>query len=133
MKALCLAVLAAALLTPAAAAAGGVPLGGNRGPPPRHHHVGSHGFFPGFFPFERETVYVVEREVIREVPVEVPVAVEPPPPPRKPYAIGASYSSLPSGCMKLIDQGVDYFYCSGEWYRQVRGGSSPLYRAVAKP
>ena len=67
----------------------------------------------------------VVREVVREVPVPVPVA---PPEPRKPYVIGASYASLPGGCMKLIEDRVSYYYCSGDWYRQ----EGKSYRAVAR-
>lgn len=91
------------------------------------------GFHVPFFYPEREVV-VVEREVIREVPAgnlgtpntDVPNS---PPPPRKPYVIGASYASLPPGCMKMVELAGTYFYCSGEWYRQV--GS--VYRAVKEP
>src|SRR4030095_3385154 len=92
-----------------------------------------HGLHGGF-----DNVWVVEREVPvyvdREVPVEVPVAVEAPAPapPRKPYVIGASYSSLPGSCMKLIEEGVSFYYCSGEWYREIRGGRDPQYRAVER-
>ena len=93
---------------------------------------GFHGGFPGgFFVGDRETVTVIEREIIREVPAEPAVAI-PPPEPRKPYAIGATYASLPGGCMKLIDAGVSYYFCDGEWYREVRGGRDPLYWAVAR-
>ena len=69
----------------------------------------------------------------------------PPPPPaavplpqgggakeRKPYVIGASYDSLPGSCMKLIEEGVSFYYCSGEWYRQVGEGRGATYRAVAR-
>ena len=45
--------------------------------------------------------------------------------------IGASYNSLPpEGCMKLIEAGESFYYCSGEWYRQVAARS---YKAVARP
>jgi hypothetical protein len=91
-----------------------------------------------------ERVLIVEREV--------PVIVEretPPPPaaagnlgtpntdvpklPRKPYVIGSSYASLPGSCMKLIDGGVSYYYCSGgEWYRQTGSGRSARYQAVVR-
>jgi hypothetical protein len=77
--------------------------------------------------YEREYVtHVIEHEVIREVPVEAP----PPPPPRELYVIGRSYGSLPGGCMKMIEGGASYFYCSGEWYRAV--GAS-RYEAVVSP
>lgn len=92
----------------------------------------AHGFKGGF-----GGVWIVEREV--------PVIVErtapaPPPtsplkergekaPPRKPYVIGSTYASLPGGCMKLIEDGVSYYYCGGEeWYQQ----TGKLYRAVAR-
>jgi len=96
--------------------------GGWVNPPAGGGMHGHRGFAVPFFYPEREVV-VVEREVIREVPPE------PPAPPRKPYLIGASYASLPGGCMKMIEAGGTYFYCGGEWYRQVGGG----YRAVAQP
>ena len=85
-----------------------------------------HGF-PGFIIVERTVPVVIEREVVREVPAAAPA---PPPPPRKPYAVGASYASLPGGCLKMIEGGASYYYCGGgEWYRAV----GKLYRAVAKP
>ena len=78
---------------------------------------------------EREVPVIVEREVIREVPVPA----EPPPPaptPRKPYAVGASYDSLPSGCMKMIEGSQSYYWCSGgEWYR----AEGKQFKAIAKP
>ena len=85
-------------------------------------------FNGGFILVEREYVPVVEREVVREVTVAEPPAAAPPPP-RKPYVIGRNYSSLPGGCMKIIEDGASYFYCSGEWYRQV----GAQYLAVAMP
>ncbi|HET9335926.1 MAG TPA: hypothetical protein VFO12_05915 [Sphingomicrobium sp.] len=100
----------------------GRPVHGRRG---GHHRF--RGGFGGVFVVEREVPVIVEREVVREV--LVPVAPEPPPAPRKPHVIGASYSSLPEGCMKLIDEGVSYYGCGGEWYRQVASGK---YIAVAR-
>ena len=73
-------------------------------------------------------VHVIEREVVREVPVAVEPP-QPPPEPRKPYVIGASYASLPAGCMKMIYEGESFYLCSGEWYRQ--DGSQ--YKAVEAP
>jgi len=90
-----------------------------------------HRFFLPFFVGDRETV-IIEREVVREVPVVVEPS-PPPPPPREPYVIGKSYASLPGGCMKMIEEGASYYLCSGEWYRQVGGGSAAKYRAVAQP
>jgi hypothetical protein len=86
--------------------------------------------FPGVYIVEREVVHVIEREVVHEDPPPPP---EPPPPPRKPYKIGASYSSLPTPCMKMIQDGASYYHCSGEWYRQVGSGSAVEYKAVATP
>ena len=104
--------------------------------PSHGHHFSwerGHGFHGGFgnaWIIERETI--IEREVVREEPAEQPVAAEPPAPPRKPYVIGSTYASLPASCMKLIEEGVSYYYCSGEWYRQVGSGSSVTYKAVAR-
>ena len=90
---------------------------------------GHRGFAVPWIVDERETV-VVEREVVREVPAAPPPPPEPAPPPRKPYVIGASYASLPGGCMKQVEAGGSYFYCSGDWYRQVGKGQ---YKAVREP
>ena len=81
---------------------------------------------PFFYP-EREVI--IEREIIREVPAAPPPPPEPAPPPKKPYVIGASYASLPGGCMKMVEAGGTYYYCGCEWYRQV--GSA--YKAVREP
>ena len=98
-----------------------------------HGFHGSHG---GFFMVERVVPVIVEREVVREV------AVTPPPTPphqgegskRKPYVVGGTYVSLPGGCMKMIEEGASYYFCSGgEWYRQTGDGSGAKYRAVARP
>ena len=112
-------------------ARGRVVSGGWSGPPQHgggRLHGGHHG---GFFAFpgyvvEREVVHVIEREVV--VPVEAAPA-EPPPPPREPWVLGQRYASLPGGCMKMIEDGASFYFCSGEWYRQESGG----YRAVAAP
>jgi len=95
--------------------------GGRHG---RHHG----GYYPGLNFVERPVPVIVEREVVREVVKEV--AAEPPPPPRKPYVLGASYASLPGGCMKMIEGSASYYYCGGgEWYRPV----GKQYRAVREP
>jgi len=99
-------------------------------PPPPPQGQGMNGTFNGGVIFvEREYVPVVEREIIREVTVAEPPAAAPPPP-RKPYVIGRNYSSLPGACMKIIEDGASYFYCGGEWYRQV---GAAQYKAVPKP
>ena len=80
----------------------------------------------GVWVVEREVPVYIEREVVvREVPAEPAPAPEP----REPYVIGKSYASLPGGCMKMIDQGVSYYGCGGEWYRQ----SDDKYLAVKAP
>lgn len=95
-----------------------------------------HGFRRGFFPvlvIEREVPVIVEREVVvREVPVKElgtpdrDVSQSP----RKPYVIGGTYASLPRSCMKMIEGGASYYWCSGgEWYQLV----GKQYRAVARP
>ena len=136
-RALVLTAAMAALLFAASAAEAQArsPVGGFRGPPPSHHG-GMHGRHGSafFIPFlvERQAPVVIEREVVREVPV----VVEPPPPPsppRKPYVLGRSYASLPGGCMKMIEGAASYYLCSGEWYRQVGSGRSATYKAVAQP
>ena len=43
--------------------------------------------------------------------------------------LGASYASLPDGCVKMVELAGAFFYCGGEWYRQV----GPAYRAVKEP
>ena len=92
-------------------------------------HGRGHGFGGGVWVVERDVPVIVEREVVREVPVAVPT---PPAEPRKPYVIGASYASLPGGCMKLIEDGTSFFYCDGEWYRQVGAGRSASYTAIQR-
>jgi len=147
MKALSLLVAGAATAVAMASTAeaqqrsmGGAP----RGPTLANHagmHAGMHGGMHGglhggqgvFIPYyaEREPV-VIEREIVREVPVVVEPP-PPPPPPREPYVIGKSYASLPGGCMKMIEDAASYYLCSGEWYRQVGSGSAARYKAIVQP
>lgn len=94
------------------------------------------GHFPSFILVERSFDYAQDERVVI-VEREAPPPTPPPPAPspegegkRKPYVIGNSYASLPGGCMKMIEEGVSYYWCSGgEWYRLV----GKQYRAVAKP
>ena len=83
----------------------------------------------GVWVVERDVPVVIERELVKEVPVPVPAT---PPEPRKPYVIGASYDSLPGGCMKLIEEGTSFYYCDGGWYRQVGEGRSVSYKAIQR-
>jgi len=115
---------------------GGQPGGGLIvSPPPPAAQPGRFSpFNGGFFFYERDYVPVIVQEVVRdEKPAQPPVAAAPAPPPRKPYVIGRTYSSLPSGCLKLIEEGVSYFQCSGQWYRELKGPGDTMYRAVARP
>ena len=139
MKALHLAVVSAAmpaLMLPAGKAdAGGVAgLSNMQVSPPRvphgHMHSFGHGFGGGFFIVEPEVVHDVV--VVHDAPADPPPPPAPPPP-RKPFVLGRTYSSLPGGCMKMIDRGVSFYQCSGEWYRQVSGGRDGFYLAVAHP
>ena len=130
----CAAMSALLILAASGADAQRLPTGGFRSaPPPQRGMHGFHGGFFPFFPYDRETVYIVEREVVRDDPPAQKQAAEPPAPPRELYVIGRSYSSLPGGCMKLIDEGVSFYNCSGDWYRQVGAGRGARYRAVAQP
>jgi hypothetical protein len=117
-------------LAPSPAAAQHPTITPHYAPPPNQGRMhGFHRFPRGFF-VDREYVPVYVGDDARD-DTPPPAAVPPPPPPapRKPYVIGRSYSSLPDGCLKLIQDGASYYGCSGEWYRQVGGG----YQAVAQP
>lgn len=139
LLALSAAMSAILILAASEADAQGRVVKGGWGNPPRHgggmHRghgkFGGHGFiaFPAYV-VEREVVHVIEREVVVEEPA---APAEPPPPPAEPHVIGKSYASLPGGCMKLIEEGASYYYCSGEWYRQEGAGGGARYRAVAHP
>lgn len=89
---------------------------------------GQNRFVLPFFWVEQQDPVIIEKTVVKEVPVAVK---DPPAPPkREPYAVGKTYDTLPpQGCMKLIENGGSYYLCSGEWYQQVGG----KYKAVAKP
>ena len=106
--------------------------GGRIDLPSRSNHFSwerGHGFrggFGGVWVVERDVPVIVEREVVVR---EVQAPAEPALPPRDPYVIGKSYASLPGGCMKMIEPGASYYWCSGEWYRQV----GKEYRAVRQP
>ena len=126
MKALPLIV---ALALPALAGAAAAERPGIIWDPPPRHDRGFGGFAAPIWYGDHETL-VIEKEVVREVPVAAPAPAVPPPP-RKPYRLGASYDSLPGPCLKLIDEGQSYFHCGGEWYREVRSGNAALYKAVS--
>jgi hypothetical protein len=32
----------------------------------------------------------------------------------------------------MIEEGVSFYYCDGDWYREVRGGRNPSYRAIQR-
>lgn len=91
---------------------------------------GRHGGFGGTWILEAPPRVVHDVVVVHDEPAERPAPPAPPPPPRPAYVIGHSYSSLPGGCMKLVDRGVSYFQCSGDWYREV---GRRQYKAVSRP
>ena len=148
MKPLHLLVLSAAVaalpvLAAASAEAQQRTVGGPRITIPSHSNLfswerGHHRFrggFGGFFIVEREVPVIVEREVVveRQVPTPSP-SPEGEGKKRKPIVVGGTYASLPGGCMKMIEDGASYYFCSGgEWYRQLGAGSGAKYRAVARP
>jgi hypothetical protein len=86
------------------------------------------------FLIDQQVIQVVEpKEEAKPAEAAPPAAAPAPAPPaepRKPYAIGEMYKSLPGSCMKLIQDGASYYLCSGEWYQQVGGGQ---YKAVEAP
>ena len=93
-----------------------------------HHH---HGFGGGGFILYPETEVVHDVVVVHDQPAEPPAPPPPPPAPKEPWVMGRTYASLPpQGCMKMVEKAASYFYCGGDWYRQV--GSSE-YRAIKKP
>ena len=88
----------------------------------------------GFIIVEREVIRTVERETDAKqavVPAAAPEAAAPEP--RKPYVIGSTHSSIPSGCMKLIEGGASYYHCNGEWYQSISSGNNVQYLAVQAP
>jgi hypothetical protein len=62
-------------------------------------------------------------------------AAVPPPPPvaaGKPLPLGTVVSTLPAGCTSTPVGGIDYFYCSGNFYRAVFQGNNLVY-VTAQP
>lgn len=101
-----------------------------RPPPGLPHYPREH--FHDFILIEREVVHTVVT-VPEEKPAAPPAAPAAPTEPRKPYVLGGTYSSIPGGCMKLIEDGASYYHCNGEWYRSVGSGNSTQYLAVREP
>jgi len=105
-----------------------------------HGFRGLHG---GVFIVERvlrqaqgERVVVVEREASPPPSaIPLPEQAQGGAKARKSFVVGGTYASLPpQGCMKLIEDGASYYFCSGEeWYRQLGDGRGERYRAVARP
>jgi hypothetical protein len=50
----------------------------------------------------------------------------------KPLPLGTVVSSLPAGCTSTPVDGVDYYYCGGNFYRAVFQGNNLVY-VTAKP
>lgn len=87
------------------------------------------GFGTGGFFFYDQPYVVHDVVVVHDQPAAEPVAAEPPSPPREPYVLGRTYASLPGSCLKMIEGGASYYYCGGDWYRQV----GRQYKAVEMP
>lgn len=94
------------------------------------HNGFHHRFHGGGFLLIPETQVVHDVVVVHEQPAEPPAPPPPPRPPREPWAMGRTYASLPGSCMKMVEKAASYFYCGGDWYRQIGARS---YKAVAKP
>jgi hypothetical protein len=93
-----------------------------------HRH---HGFGGGGFILYPETEVVHDVVVVHDQPAEPPAPPPPPPAPKEPWVMGRTYASLPpQGCMKMVEKAASYFYCGGDWYRQV---GSRSYVAIKKP
>jgi hypothetical protein len=138
MNALLLPILIAALVTAFPASAQQQGFVTPRTPPPPPQSV-IHGTFDGGFHHRfhggggfllvPETEVVHDVVVVHDQPAEPP-APAPPPEPKEPWVMGRTYASLPGGCMKMVEMAASYFYCGGDWYRQVGARS---YKAVGKP
>ena len=50
----------------------------------------------------------------------------------KPLPLGTVVSSLPAGCTSTPEGGVNYYYCSGNFYRATFQGNNLVY-VTAKP
>ena len=101
-------------------------------PPPPPPQGRMHGLRHPIFLIDRDYVPVYVQGDAGGDSSDAPPAAVPPPPtpaPRKPYVVGRSYSSLPGGCLKQIQDGSSYYGCNGKWYRQAGGA----YQAVAQP
>ena len=68
-----------------------------------------------------------------------PAAAPPPPAPApapaasgKPLPLGTVVSSLPAGCTSTPVDGVNYYYCGGNFYRATFQGNNLVY-VTAKP
>jgi len=67
-------------------------------------------------------------------PVQQQAAPAAPPPAAtgKPLPLGTVVSALPGGCTSTPVGGVEYYYCSGNFYRAVFQGNNLVY-VTAKP
>jgi len=65
-------------------------------------------------------------------PAPAAPAAAPPAATGKPLPVGTVVSALPAGCTTTPVGGVEYYYCSGNFYRAVFQGNSLVY-VTAKP
>ena len=89
----------------------------------------AHGGFNGGFIFYEQPQVIREEVIIHDQPAS-PTPPAAPAPAREAYIIGHSYGALPGGCMKMIERGLSYFHCSGDWYQEVGSGR---FKAVKAP
>ena len=65
-------------------------------------------------------------------PAQQPAAAKAPAATGKPLPLGTVVHALPGGCTKTPVGGVEYYYCSGNFYRAVFQGNQLVY-VTAKP
>ncbi len=65
-------------------------------------------------------------------PAPAAPAAPPPAATGKPFPLGTVVSALPGGCTSTPVGGVEYYYCSGNFYRAAFQGNKLVY-VTAKP
>jgi hypothetical protein len=94
--------------------------------------VGSAAYAEGVAAHQQATAAQQEAATVKQQPA----ATTPPPPPAaaagKPLPLGTVVTTLPSGCTPTPVGGVEYYYCSGNFYRAAFQGNQLIY-VTAKP
>lgn len=66
--------------------------------------------------------------------VATTAAASPAPGPAAPiFQNGASYTSLPSGCLEPMVNGVAYYHCGNTWFKPSFGANGTYFTVVAPP